>query len=140
MLLAEIGVYLAAQSVSVPFNTTLVRAGNLFEGELPADPVVAIALVEYGGMPPELAMGAETVRLEQPRFQLKLRHTTFATGRLLIEQAKAALIAIGNESLSGVRYLTVTALQSNPNQMPRDENRRWIWTMNFEAIKEPSAS
>jgi hypothetical protein len=85
-------------------------------------------------------MGTELVRIEYPRFQVMVRHSTFATGRLLLEQIKRALIAVGNESLSGVRYLTIDALQSNPMQLPRDDNQAWRWTMNFQAMKEPSTT
>ena len=147
MLLAEVGTYLAAQSTAVPFNTTLTRGTNLFEGELgpgagtATDPVTQVAIVEYGGPPPEHTLGGETTRIEMARFQVRVRHATFATGRLLIQQISAALVAIGgNETLSGVKYLSIDALQSNPTQLPRDDNRRWHWTWNFEAMKEPSTS
>jgi hypothetical protein len=140
MLLAEVGVYLAAQSASVPFNTTLTRGTNLWEGDLSPDPESGVALFEYPGEAPELDMGTELVRIEYPRFQVMVRHSTFATGRLLLEQIKRALIAVGNESLSGVRYLTIDALQSNPMQLPRDDNQAWRWTMNFQAMKEPSTT
>lgn len=140
MLLAEVGVYLAAQSASVPFNTMLTRGTNLWEGDISPEPENGVALFEYPGEAPELDMGTELVRIEYPRFQVMVRHATFATGRLLLEQIKRALIAVGNESLSGVRYLTIDALQSNPMQLPRDDNQAWRWTMNFQAMKEPSTS
>lgn len=144
MLLAEVGTYVAARSIAVPFNTTLIRggaSGNLFEGEMPESPIPCVALMEYGGPAPEHTLGGETTRLQQSRFQVDVRHTVFTTGRLLIEQIAAALVAIGgSETLSGVIYLTIDALQSNPTQMPRDGNRRWRWVWNFEATKEPSTS
>ena len=144
MILAEVGVYLASQSSG--FNTTLTRGTNLFEGDLgpgaadATDPAAQVALFEYGGSAPEHNMGNETTRIEFARFQVMLRHTTFATGRLLMQQIANALIAVCNENLTGVRYLSIDALQSNPTQLPRDDNRRWQWTWNFEAMKEVSAS
>lgn len=147
MLLGEVGTYLAARSTAVPFNTTLTRGTNLFEGDMgpgsgaATDPIAQVALAEYGGPAPEHDLGAETTRIEFARFQVRVRHSVYATGRLLIQQIAAALVAIGgNETLSSVKYLTINALQSNPTQMPRDENRRWHWTWNFEAWKEPSTS
>lgn len=146
MLLAEIGVYVAAQSIAVPFNTTLTRATNLFEGEMgpgvgsATDPIRQVALLEYGGPAPEPDMGNDRTRLEMARFQVMVRHDVYATGRLLIQQIANALAGVCNESLTGVRYLSVTALQSNPTQLPRDANRRWLWTWNFEAMKEVSTS
>ena len=138
MLLDEVGTYLAAQSASTPFNTTLTRGSNLWEGDLAPSPEAGVALFEYPGIAPELTMGAETVRIEYPRLQVLVRHSVFATGRTLMEQIRAALMRVGNESLSSVRYLTIAPLQSNPMAMPRDDNQAWRWTMNFEAMKEPS--
>lgn len=141
MLLAEVGVYLAAQSASTPFTLTLTRGTNLFEGDLPPDPVPAVALIEYPGPAPEHDLGGETSRLQWARFQVTVRHATFATGRLLIEQICAALVKIGgSETLSGCRYLAISALQSSPMQLPRDANKRWLWSWNFEALKTPSTS
>lgn len=147
MLLVEVGTYLAAQSAAVPFNTTLTRGTNLYEGDMgpgagtATDPIAQVALIEYGGPAPEHDLGQDTTRLEFARFQVLVRHATFATGRLLAQQITNALVAIGGrETLSGVAYLTINALQSNPTQLPRDDNRRWRWVWNFEAWKEVSAS
>ena len=140
MLLSEIGAYLAGQSVSVPFNTTLVRATNLFEGEDPPLPDVLVALLEYPGPDPEHDMGHGVTRVEFSRFQMIVRHTSFSTGRLLIQQCKESLVAVCNQALTGVGYLTVDAVGSNPFSVPRDENRRWVWKWSFEAWKAPSVS
>lgn len=141
MLLAEVGAYLAAQSASVPFNTVLVRGTNLFEGDLPETPVIVVGLFEYPGPAPEHDLGTDNTRLEYARFQVQVRHTTFATGRLLAQQICNALVAIGGrETLSGVAYLTIDALQSNPTQLERSPNKYWRWSWSFQATKEVSTS
>lgn len=140
MLLAEIGVYLAAQSVSAPFTATLVRATNLFEGVLPASPASCVALIEYPGGAPEHTLGGQATRLEFARFQVNVRHALYATGRALCQEIAAALVKIGAPAatLTGCRYLSVMALQSGPTPMPMTEAGQWHWTWNFEATKEPS--
>lgn len=144
MLLTDLTTYLASESTGVPYNTTLVAGTNLFAGELPSDPAgdrpVAVALTEYPGREPEHDLGETTTRWEYPRFQLTVRATSHATGRLLAQQIKESLVAVVNTTLSGVKYMNIDALQSAPLQMPRDENRRWIWVWNFEAGKSPSTS
>lgn len=140
MLLPEVGVYLAARSIAVPFNTPLTRGGNLFEGDLAGDVDTGVALIEYAGPPPEPKLGAGVTNIEMARFQLMVRHSTHATGRLLLQQIMNALVAVVNQNLTGVYYLSIDALSSNPLTYPRDLQKRWLWSMNFEAMKEVSAS
>jgi hypothetical protein len=113
---------------------------DLFAGGLPSEPIECCALVEYGGEPPlrnqtDGAAHQSAQGGERPRFQLMCRSADYETGRNLIQQMWADLDGIVNETLSGIFYQRVAALQS-PFLLERDQNNRWIFIANFVATKE----
>lgn len=133
MTLDEIGAYLAA-NIS---GTTLTLGTNLFLGRLPDSPDTAVALFETGGTLPDHTMGGASVpAFERARVQALTRAAGYANCRTLAQQVWTALEGVADESLSGVRYLRVTAVQS-PFPLERDTSDRVIMGQNFEVLKTP---
>ena len=128
----ELAAYLATQ-LSLTVGTTV------FYDEFPEDAADGtVALFIWDTAPAEHTLGGETTRRERPMLTVMTRHTTYLTGWARIYAAANALVAIGNETVGGVRYLTVS-LQSGPRKIKRDANLRHVFSANFEIEKEPSA-
>ena len=128
-LLEELGAYLDSEIV------TLTAGTNLFYGRLPDDPDTAVALVEYGGEQPTSVMGSGTLPpVESPRVQVICRAAGYSSARSLAISVWAALEAVVNENLSGVRFHRVAALQS-AFPLERDARDRVVFVQNFEVSK-----
>lgn len=133
MILDEIGTYLAA-NIS---GTTLTLGSNLFLGRLPDAPDTAVAIYESGGTLPDHTMGGASIPVvERARIQVVSRAVGYSAARAVAENVWTALEGIADESLSGKRYLRVTALQS-PFPLERDTSERVIVAQNFEVLKTP---
>lgn len=132
MLLDELGAFIGSKA--------LATVGvDLLLGGLKPDPAECCALVEYSGEPPlrnqnEGAARSGAQSAERPRVQLLCRSTSYETGRSLIGTITTALDGIVNQSLSGVWYLRVSALQS-PFFIEEDDNGRQIFGCNFQVTK-----
>lgn len=136
MLGAEVATYLATQGFGT-VNT------SLFYNFVPPDPDTLMAVLEYGGEAdePTLGEGGTLTRYEFLRFQLLVRgiRDDNDTVELRCIQGRAALVAILNTSLSGVRYIGIDAL-TPPAPLIIDGDFRAYWICNFRAIKAPSTS
>ena len=133
MLLPELGTFLAAEGAGTVGTT-------LFYGTLPDSPDNCTAIYEYGGEPPEGALGNLAVwNHEAPHVQVRTRNTDYATGRLAIEAYFRAMAALVNRSLSGVYYIGAECLQS-PFSLGKDENNRWHFAFNVRIEKDLSSS
>ena len=136
MLGVEVTAYLAAQG----FGTVNV---NLFYHDVPADPDVLISIMGYGGGhdEPNLGEGGTLTRLETIRFQAITRGIARDSDgpELKCINVRKALVAVLNQSLSGVRYLGIDCL-TPPSKLIVDENFRVYWAANFQAMKVPSTS
>ena len=130
MLLDEVGAYLQTHGIGT-------LGTDLFTGIMPDAPDAAVALIEYGGVEPMHALGGGTAKIERPRLQVLARATTYSAARTKIEAAYKVLDALAGETLSGVRYLAVEALQS-PFFLRRDENNRVELIFNVQVHKELS--
>lgn len=113
---------------------------DMFSGGLPPDPIECCALIEYGGEPPmrkqnDGAAHSSAQGGERPRFQLLVRSADYETGRNFIQQIWDELDGIVNETIGGIFYQRVAAIQS-PFMLERDESDRWIFAVNFTATKE----
>lgn len=140
MILAEVASYLVTQGVFTGQGTT-GGATPLFTGKLPAQPDVCGALMEYGGKSAEFDLGRTAIRLEFPRFQLICRgvRDDYAGPRQLAQNAFIQLSNVINQTLSGVRYLTIDGMQS-PFFLRRDTNDRVEIVCNYEVMKASTAS
>lgn len=105
--------------------------------ELGEGPDDMIAIIEYPGSEPWRTKGSGDPT-EAPRFQVFVRcpGSQYAAGRQEIEDIYRELDGFSGV-LNGTAYSLIRALQS-PYQLPRDENGRWRFACNFEAIKARS--
>lgn len=136
MVLDELSAWIAAGA-----GIGLVEATSLFYGEMPDHPAVAdicAALVLYGGLADEHAMGTDDSNLEYPRFQVTVRHTDQDLGGKLCGKIKARLVAIVNETVGGVYYVNVEVVSPFTQVPTRDTKGRWSWLASFQATKHPS--
>ncbi len=113
---------------------TLYPGGNIVLGELPSDPAEVLSLVETPGIGGEKVMEDPGTSYEFPRAQLTARGADYPSGRALIGSAWTALNGIVNTPIGGSQYLKVEPLQS-PFFLKRDENDRYIFAFNVEAMK-----
>lgn len=133
MILDELGAYLAA-NITGPQSLTL--GTNLYLGRLPDSPDTCVAIFETGGTLPEQTMGGTLAVLERPRVQVVTRRAGYSDARTLAYNVWNTLEGVANESLSGTRFLRVSAVQS-PYPLERDSSDRIIIVQNFDVIKTP---
>lgn len=131
MILDEIAAYIATNGHGTVGTT-------IFKGRMPEAPADAIALHEYGGGSPDFTHDSDTPIMESPRVQVMVRHSSYSTGRTLIEAIYRDLCRVHNQSLSGTYYYRLIPQQS-PFYLRRDENERVEFTVNFQANKQVSA-
>ncbi len=100
------------------------------------------SIYETGGAGSEYAFStstgtADTV-FERPSFQLLSRSTVYTTARSRAQTAYTLLDGLADRNLptaTGTRYLQITAVQP-PFFLQRDDNERYIVSVNFDAWKE----
>jgi len=113
------------------------QAVNLFIGHMPASPDTCLTLYERGGGPSVRAMGSTTPPVaDQPMVQVAVRGATYADAR-----AKVSAVINALDHFVGVinstRYLLIE-LSYAPILMAQDENRRTMYSVMFNAMKERS--
>lgn len=129
-LLEDIAAVIDSNSVTFTLGT------NLFIGRLPDSPDLCCAIFQYGGEEPLNMMGGDAMPpIEQPRIQVLVRATGYASAQSTITTIWGYLEAILNENLTGDRYLRVSAVQS-PFPMDRDAQDRVIFAQNYRVLKE----
>lgn len=126
----ELAEYLESQGVGTVGT-------DLFVGEMPAGVVNAMVITQYPGAPPELTCGSAGWTLEISRLQFRARNTDEATALTKCKLAATALSKVKNQVIEGVRYRSVTVLQS-PGLLFRDDGNRPNCGFNIEAEKVPS--
>jgi hypothetical protein len=127
-ILDEIATYLAIKNIGTVDT-------DIFKGFMPDQPDNMVALFEYAGNPMELTMGTGDPTLERPGLQVRVRNTSYPTGRAKIEQVVDILHGLTEQVLGGKRYLLIRANQS-PASMGLDANNRSEFVVNFSVIKE----
>lgn len=130
MILEELAAYL----VSHGFGTMGV---DLFLHVAPDKPDDLVVLIEYAGDEPLWVQEGPKVDLERPRVQLAARSVRPEVCRARAEAGYQLLMAIHNLVIDGTRILWC-----NPSDAPamagRDENGRFLTTVNFRVTKELS--
>jgi hypothetical protein len=116
---------------------------EIHKSYLPEQPDKAVCIYETGGQGPIRAMRSSPGQpvAEQPRIQIVVRASAFdyATARLKINDVYKLLEGFGGQTVSGVRYLWIGAVQS-PFPFRRDENSRPLLAVNFDVVKELSTA
>lgn len=132
MLLDEIADFLVASGVVA---SDAVFTSNL-PGGLPHD---ALAVYEYGGLPPEYTLDNPLMAVELPRFQIVARSKAYATARLNIERAYRTLGRVVNTTIGGTWYRRIRPITSGPIELGPDGDARVRLAWSFEAEKGLSA-
>lgn len=110
----------------------------VFVGRMPDSPDDCTAIYEYTGQSPLFTHDDPAPHIERPRFQIKVRSTSYATGRAAIEEIYKDLSAIRNTTLTSAKYLWIMPLQQ-PFYLRRDDAERVEFAVNFECMKALSA-
>lgn len=135
MLLDELATYLAAQGLGLTVGT------NLYKSDLPPTPDACVALLETGGLPAAHTMsgGAGSAVYERPTVQVICRAGAqdYATARATAQDVHDALDGLSDTDLSGVRYISIRAIQP-PFELGLDERARPLVGLNVQIDKEPS--
>ena len=110
---------------------------NLFIGLMPDSPNLCVALYEYAGTAPLEVLRDNDATLERPSVQVLVRggRNDYPTAHALAIAARDALTAITDETISGVRFLRVSAL-SAVNATGVDEKDRPQFTLALLAVAE----
>jgi hypothetical protein len=135
MVLDDLGMYIEAEALAT-VGTDLIL------GHMPASPSLCCALLEYGGDAPlrnqnEGAAHSGVQSGERPRVQLLCRASSYSVGHSLIRSIWTLLDGIVNETINGVGYVRVAALQS-PFFLEFDDNKRYLFAVNFTVTKAVS--
>jgi len=112
---------------------------DLFLDEMPEDPPhVCTAVFESGGSPPDLGFGVDGIQHESPTAAIWFRGVEHdsAGPQARARTAYVELPKVQGESLNGTVYLTLIPLQP-PFLLERDSQRRCIYVVNVQALKEP---
>ena len=135
-LVSDVTTYLAGASLGLTVGST----GNLINVPFSdVSPQAVVCIIQYSGRPAVRAFGASIGApvCEVHRFQITARDiaNNFSTAQALIESIHAALDHLGESTLSGTRYLNVTAV-APPFYLGQDDDDRHRFVCNFEAWKE----
>lgn len=131
MIVEDIGSYLQTNGLGT-------LSVDLFLHVAPDKPDESMSVVEYSSDPPDYIHDKQKVEVEYPRVQISCRSIHPEVGRLLAEKVYQLLMAIHNEVIGTTRYLWVMPVDS-PAMVGRDENGRFITTVNFRVSKELSS-
>jgi hypothetical protein len=142
MLLDDLALYLHAQGCGIA-TTSSGAARTIFRSWMPDAPDAVLALIEYGGREPLMALGPNSTSAtvyELPRVQVAVRDLDYPSARTRAEAAYHALHWVANTTLtsSGPRYGLLTALQP-PFALERDANGRSVVAFNLECLTSLSA-
>jgi len=132
-VLTDVGAYLDTNVSAV----SLTAGTNLFYGRLPDSPDTCVALYETGGQGPEDTMGNNSAPVfENPRVQIIVRASDYASAETLIRDCWDKLQLVSNETLTSTHYFRINAVQS-PFALERDSQDRMMMACNFQIVKTP---
>lgn len=124
-------------------NTTLTvggTTGTLAKAVMTdSQPDTVAVLYEQPGGASEYSFSTSTgtvgVVYEQPNLQCLTRSATYTVARAAAQTVYTALNGLGETTMSGVRFLSIEAIQS-PFSLGRDSNERYLVSVNFRVKKE----
>jgi len=114
---------------------------DLLIGAMPPTPDVMTVITEAGGLQPTHAFSDALPIIEYPRVQVRTRAAPddYQASRERIEEIYQFFVQRGAETVSGgARYLRWVPIQM-PFALGQDDNRRWVFAVNFEVWKEVSS-
>lgn len=133
MTLLDLATYL--QTYTPTLNLT--KATNLFYGTEPPSPDLCVTLYEYASAMPEGQVGGDTLIIENPTVQVRVRgvRDDYDTPYNLARSIVNAFVKIQDGDLSGKKYQAVIPKQSVLH-LGKDENFRHIFIVNFQIMKD----
>lgn len=99
---------------------------NLYIGYLPSSPDTALAIIPTAGYAPESKLA-----YDKPTIQLFARGVLFTQGYNLLEAVYNVLQSLGSKDISGIHFVDITAIQSKPVTLGRDEQDRSLFSQNY---------
>lgn len=105
---------------------------SIFVNTIPPTPDNCISVSGYAGGPPERTH--DTSGNDNPSVQVRVRNTSAGTARTNVEQVYNYLDGVSNTTIGSTFYLGISAINSGPIPMGKDENGRTEFTWNF-AVK-----
>lgn len=100
---------------------------SIFTSYLPQTPDNAIAVIETGGLAPNV-----DIPTKEPTFQVMVRNTNFSDGRTNLDTVRSALHQKrGFEVYSGETYFYFIYAISEGGHIGRDDNGRDEFSINF---------
>lgn len=117
---------LEAESIGLVFRE------DLFIGIQPEAPDDIVTIYDMGGMPPQLTM--DVAKQENPGIAIQVRNRDYVAGYAIAEQIKDSLHGRAHESWNGTLYMAIYCI-SGPFALEWDENRRIIFSINFNVMR-----
>lgn len=123
---------LAAHLVASGLGTL---GSDLFLHVAPDKPDDLMVLVDYSGDPPDWVQEESKVEIENVRVQLMARSKQPQACKERADKAYQVLMEIQSSSIGGTRILWCKPVDA-PAMIGRDENGRFMTTVNFRVAKE----
>ena len=109
-----------------------VSGWSIHVGSMPDAPDTCIAI--YDGPSRVRSTQGRTNAVYYSRVQIRVRSTTYLEGYEKAQAIVNVLEAICGKILSLTKYGTFREL-TGPSQLPRDEQSRFLWSVNAEAVR-----
>jgi hypothetical protein len=127
--------FINALADHIQTNNLGTKGTSLFIGFLPTSATLQTVLTEYtGGTVETLRTG---IPLRKSNMQVLTHGTTadYVTPRTRIEAIQNLLVAISDQTISGVKILRVLPL-GTINALGQNDNQEFEFTANFEVVHE----
>lgn len=116
-------------------NNLGTKGTNLFIGFMPSNATLQTVLTEYAGTTVETLRNG--IALKKSNLQVKTHGAEgdYSTPRTRIQNIQNLLVAIQDQSISGLRIIRVLPL-GTINALGQNDNQEFEFTANFEVIHE----
>lgn len=116
-------------------NSLGTKGTNLFIGFLPSNATLQIVLTEYSGETVETLRNG--IALKRSNMQVKVHGAEgdYSTPRTRIQNIQNLLVAIQDQTISGLRIIRVLPL-GTINALGQNANQEFEFTANFEVVHE----
>lgn len=116
-------------------NNLGTKGTNLFIGFMPSNATLQTVLTEYAGTTVETLRNG--IALKKSSLQVKTHGAEgdYATPRTRIQNIQNLLVAIQDQTISGLRIIRVLPL-GTINALGQNDNQEFEFTANFEVIHE----
>lgn len=122
----DLAIYLSLNGIGTFPGTISVHAE-------PADPPNVVTLYDTGGLEPD----TDQMDLMQPTFQVRVRNLDPALGYVMQERIRDLLMLPGRLVTADSAFVMITP-SSDIASLGRDDNNRFLTTLNYRAIRERS--